>query len=266
MQKAKKPAKEVVKPIMTGSWHGKDARKQGYKLMLNVLFVSVIYVILSLLLTFDSLALRIITGLILVATAGAFLYASGAQAGQTDAAFGEIMYTREQEGKPIPKADHDRCFHPAKGYYAVLIGAAPFMLVALVFACMTSITSYSLGVLPTWITRYTRQSGIGDALAYYNVNHGVQLVTILRVIVRSMTMPFINVSIKLGSVATLWAERLTPLWVVVAPLGYAIGYGQGVKMRTKINTGIAIGEKKKRRRSRRERRARANSRTPQKLI
>ena len=73
MQKQKKPVPEVVKPILIGSWHGQDAVKQGFRMMLNILFISVIYLILSLLLTFDALALRIITSLILIATATAYM-------------------------------------------------------------------------------------------------------------------------------------------------------------------------------------------------
>lgn len=266
MQKAKSPVKEVVKPVLTGSWHGKDAKKQGFKLMLNILFVTVIYLILSMLLTFDSIALRVITGLVLITAAVAYLYANGAQVGQGDAAYGEIMYTRQQEGKPISKADQERCFHPYKGFYAVLVGAAPYLVITIVFACIATVSTYSLGVLPTWLTRYTRQSGVGDALAFYQVHDGVALQTILRIISRSMTMPFINIAVKLGSTVTLWAERLTPLWVLVAPLGYAFGYRQGINMRTKINTGIAIGEKKKRRKARKERRDRAKSHKPEQLI
>ncbi len=266
MQNRKKPVQEVVKPVLYGSWHGKDAWKKGAKAALNILFVSLVYLLLSLLLSFDSLALRIVTAVVLVAAAGGYLYSTGVAAGQTDAAYGEILYTRDREGKVIPPEERERSFHPAKGFFAVLVGAAPFVLIALIFAFMASETTYSLGVLPNWMTRYTRQSGIGDALAYYQNREGMQLVSILRVIVRCFTLPFINVAVKLGSEATLWAERLSPIWVLVAPLGYGFGYTQGVKIRTKINTGIAIGDRRKKRRANKERRARAQKHAPERLI
>jgi len=266
MQKGKKTVPPVQKPILAGSWHGKDAWRRGCKLMLSVLFVSVLYLFLCLLLTFDSLALRIVTAVLLVAAAGGYLYASGTAAGQTDAAYGEILYARRQEGRAIAPEDVERSFHPAKGFMIVLVGVSPYLLITLVFACMTSLSTYSLGVLPTWLTRYTRQSGIGDALAYYQTDAGMSVLSILRVAARSMTLPFINVAVKMGDVATLWAERLTPLWVTVAPLGYALGYRQGLKAREKINTGIAIGEKKKKRRARREHKARTQGHKPEQLI
>lgn len=266
MQKQQTKVQEVIKPSLTGSWHGKDAFKLGYKLMLNILFVSLIYLILSLLLSFDSLVLRILSSVALVGAAAAYLYYSGMNAGQGDAAFSEIMYQRQVEGKEVTQADRERCFHPAKGFFAALVGAIPFVLIALVFALMTKPTTYSLGVLPNWLTGYTRQSGIGDALAYYQTRDGLTILSILRVVVRSMVMPFINVAVKLGDVPTLWAERLSPLWVLVAPLGYGFGYGQGLKLRAKINTGILIGDQKKKRRERKERRAREQKNAPERLI
>lgn len=266
MQKSKKPAAEVVKPVLNGSWHGRDAWAHGFKLMLNVLFVSVMYLVLCLLLTFDSLVLRILVALMLVSAAAAYLYASGVGVGQADAAYGEIMYQRKAEGKTIPPRELERSFHPAKGFFAVLVGAAPYLLIAIVFACITTPSTYSLGVLPTWLKSYTRQSGIGDALAYYQAREGITALSILRIGVRAMTMPFINIAVKMGSEATLWAERLTPVWLLIAPLGYGFGYMHGIEARTKINTGIAIGDQKKRRRARRERKARANHNTPERLI
>ena len=266
MQKQKKPVPEVVKPILIGSWHGQDAVKQGFRMMLNILFISVIYLILSLLLTFDALALRIITSLILIATATAYMYTSGMAAGQGDAAYGEIMYTRKQEGKTITPQELERSFHPAKGFFEVLIGAAPYLIDTLAFACVTSLSTYTLGVLPSWLTRFTRQSGIGDALAYYQSHSGMDAISVVRIVVRSMTLPFVNVATKLGDVATLWAERLSPLWVMVAPLGYAFGYQQGKNARVRINTGIAIGENKKKRRARREKREREKKNSPQQLV
>ncbi len=262
----KKPIPKVDKPILIGSWHGRDAVKQGFKLMLSILFVSVIYLIFSLLLSFDALILRVITSLVLVVTTTAYLYNNGITLGQNDAAYGEIMYTRKQEGKPISPEELAHSYHPAKGFFSLLIGVSPYLVLTLVFACLTTINTYTLGVLPSWLTHYTRQSGIGDALAYYQSHDGLSALSTLRIIVRSVTLPFINVASKLGDVATLWAERLSPLWVLVAPLGYGFGYAQGKNARDKINTGIAIGEQKKKRRAKRERRERDKKNSPRQLV
>lgn len=265
MQKKQQPVQEVKKPILQGSWHGRDAWKLGGKVLLNVLVVSILYLVLGMMLTFDSLALRLLTSLMLVGGAAAFLYSSGLAVGQTDAAFAEIMYQRVQEGKDVPQADRDRCYHPMKGFFAALVGAAPFFLVALVFAVLTRPVEYALGVLPSWLSGLTRQSEFGDALLYYSETSGMSLVSVLRIICRGMAMPFITVAIGLGDSAVLIAERLIPLFVLVAPLGYGFGYRNGLKARIRINTGIVIGDNKKKRRERKERKKRAQ-RSPQQLV
>jgi hypothetical protein len=223
-------------------------------------------VVLSLLLSFDSLVLRIVLGLAIVGLAVLYFYYQGANAGQSDAAFAEIMYLRDADGKPVSAAERGRCYHPGKGFFAAMLGALPFVLLALVFALMAQKEQYSLGVLPSWMTPFTRQSGIGDALAYYAQREGVTVLVVLKIITRSMTMPFVNVAIRLGADAVLWCERLSPLWVLLAPLGYGIGYRQGPALRNRINTGIAIGDQRKKRREKRERTARQRTTTPERLI
>ncbi len=266
MAKQGKPVQEVKKPYLTGSWHGRDALKKSRSVLLGVLLISFLYLILSLLLSFDSLVLRGIFGLVIVAAAFLYFYYQGMNAGQNDTSFAEIMYQREVDGKPVTPAESGRCYHPLKGFYAATLGALPFVLVALVFAFMTVKERYALGTLPTWLTPYTRQSGIGDALQYYAQREGITALVVLKIIVRSMTMPFVNVAVKLGTDAVLWCERLSPLWVLVAPLGYGFGYRQGPRLRDRINTGIAIGDQRKMRREKRERKARQRTHAPERLI
>ena len=269
LMKSGKPVAEVRKPTLIGSWHGRDAVRQGFRVMLSILFVSFLYVALSLLMSFDALALRVLTGAVLVGIAMLYLYTQGVSVGQSDAAFGEIMYQRQAEGKDIAAQDRQRCYHPLKGLFSALIGALPYVLLAAVFALLTSMETYTLGVLPTWLTPYTHQSGIGDALAYYSQQQGIGVLTVLRIAVRSMTMPFIQVALALGKDATLLADRLAPLWVLIAPMGYALGYAQGINVRAKVNTGIAIGDQRKKRKARKEQRmrqAREQSREKNRLI
>ena len=269
LTKSGKPVTVVRKPTLIGSWHGRDAIRQGFRVMVSILFVSFLYVALSLLLSFDVLVLRVLTGMVLVSIAMFYLYTQGVAVGQNDAAFGEIMYLRQAEGKAISTADMQRCFHPFKGLCSALIGALPYVLLALPFALTTTAETYTLGVLPSWMAPYTHQSGIGDALAFYAQRSGIGLMTVMRIAVRSMTMPFIQVALAMGRDAVLLAERLTPLWVLVAPVGYALGYAQGINVRARVNTGIAIGDQRKKHKARKEQRARqaqAQSRDGNRLI
>lgn len=268
MQQAKKkpPVKEVQKPFLTGTWNGKDAFRLARKLFFNTLVVTLMYLLLSMMLSFEGLIWRVLTSLALVGLAAGFLYSQGLQSGQTDVAFGEIMHLRKAEGKPIEASDLSRCYHPAKGFFSALIGALPFVLIALIFAVLTKPVEYTLGVLPSWVSGFMRQSEFGDALAYYQVPTVFSLVDGLRIAVRAMVMPFVTVAVKLGDTAVLWVERLSPLLVLVAPMAFGLGYRNGTKIRTRINTGIVIGDSKKKRKERKERKQRAQGKAPERLI
>ena len=262
-----KPSVPLVEtPTLQGSWHGHDATVLGFKMMLRVLVVTLVYVIVSILFSFDALALRILMGLLVVTAASFYLYAGGLQAGVADAAFGEIMFNRQAEGKIILPAEKARCFHPAKGFWIALIGVLPFVCLTCAYAVQATPERYTLGLLPDWLKGAAQQQTLGEALRYYANREGLSALAILRIGVRALVMPFINVAVKMGGDATLWAERLSPLWVLLAPLGYGFGYVQGKKQRAKIHASIAAGVQKKLRRERKERRARARQNKPEQLI
>ena len=264
--KQKPKVQEVNKPILQGSWHGQDARRMALKQFFAMLGITLVYLIGGMLLGFDSLIGRIFTSLVLVLVAAYYEYSQGMSVGETDAAFAEIMYVRKQEGKQIPQTELDRCYHPFKGFFAVLVGAIPVVLFALVFACITQPVVYKLGVLPSWTQGLMNQSEFGDALQYYNQTPGFQAIDILRIIDRAMIMPFVNVAAYISNDAALLAERLSPLLVLIAPMGFALGYKQGLKVRVRINTGIKMGDAKKKRRERKARKARQQSKAPERLI
>ena len=91
-------------------------------------------------------------------------------------------------------------------------------------------------------------------------------VDVMRVIDRALVMPFINVASYIGDSAALTVERLSPLLLLIAPLGYGFGYRQGLNLRTKINTGIKMGDDKKKRKERKARKQRQRSSSPERLI
>ena len=111
-----------------------------------------------------------------------------------------------------------------------------------------------------------RRSEFGDALRYYENATTIGAFEVLRIVIRASIMPFINVAAFLGGSATLWMERISPLLLLIAPLGYGLGYLQGPNERVKINTGIKMGDDKKRRRERKARKQRRESKAPERLI
>ena len=62
----KKPVELVYKPIITGSWNGKDARKMALKRALGFLAITLVYLIAGALLSFDSFWLRALMALMVV--------------------------------------------------------------------------------------------------------------------------------------------------------------------------------------------------------
>ena len=265
-RKKRMQVQEVKKPGLIGSWHSRDAYRLGLKTLLSMMAVMLVCLLLGTMLSFDSLPLRIALCVVIVALLFLYMHSQGVSRGQGDAAFAEIMYQRRQEGKPIEKGDQERCYHPAKGFFAAFIGALPFVVLTLTFALLTQPARYTLGALPRWLGDLTRQNEFGDALRYYDMRAGIGLLDVLRILCRAMVMPFINVAVLLGDEATLSVERLSPLLILIAPLGFGVGYRNGMQARIRINTSIAIGDEKKRRKERKERKRRARSDTPERLI
>lgn len=263
----KKVIQEVKKPILEGSWHGKDAWRLASKRVISIIAITFIYLIAGLLLGFDSLIGRILMGVAVVGIAFYYQYTQGMVKGEGDAAYSEIMYVRDQEGHTISQEDREKCFHPMKGLFATGIALAPFILFALVFAVITKPSQYTLGILPSWTEGMRISSEFGDAMSYYTGGAGLQAMDVMRVIDRALVMPFVNIASYIGDNATLLVERLSPLLLIIAPLGYGFGYSQGVNLRTKINTGIKIGVDKKKRKERKARKQRQRSSTsPERLI
>lgn len=265
-KKGKKKPEIVTKPILIGSWHGRDAWKAAGKRLLSVLLITLLYLFTGAFMSFDSVWGRAVVCVIMVGLMAYYQYYQGMTHGENDASFSEIMYTRDAEGRKIAKHDRERCFHPLKGLFATLVGLLPIVLFTAAFACMAQPITYGLGVLPSWTGGMMAQSEFGDALRYYDVRRGLDALAVMRVVDRALVMPFINVAAALGNSVTLWVERLSPLLVLIAPLGYALGYAQGPAIRTRINTGIKMGDDKKKRRERKARRQRRQSKSPERLI
>ena len=260
-----KPAEMIEKPITLGSWHGKDAVKAALKTMLSLFGVTLICFVLSLMLNFENKILCVVANLAVVLVGIVFLRSSGLNKGESDAAYAEIMYERDKQGKEVTSEDKERCFHPMKGFYIAMIAALPLIVITLVYALFAQPSVFKLGALPSWTTSLLRQTEMGDALSYYGLNNHLSFMDAYRIVDRALVMPYMSIATVLGTSAQTIAERLSPLLSLIAPLGYALGYAQGLKIRKQINTGIVIGVKNKRRKQRRERQNRQRKQ-PEQLI
>ena len=252
----KKTIELVRKPILTGSWHGADARRIAFKRFLSVLGTTAVYLFGSLLLGLDAMWGRVLMCVALVGGVTYYQYMNGLNQGENDSAYGEIIYGRRQNGYTVAPSDCERSFHPMKGVFAALAGSAPFVLFALVFAFITEPVYYSLGVLPSWTDGLMSQTEFSSGLAYYSSSAGISAMDWMRIADRAMIMPFINIASPIGAQAVLLAERLSPLLVLISPMGYAYGYLRGRHLRDLINTGIKVGDERKKKREQKARRKR----------
>ena len=122
-KKAKKKRALVYKPYLKGNWHSAYAARKGLRILMYYLVFVFLYLILGATLQFEQAALRIVTNALLVAVCAALLYMDGARLGESEVAFGEIAFARQESGKEVSAQDRDRCYHPLKGVVILYIYA-----------------------------------------------------------------------------------------------------------------------------------------------
>ena len=265
-RKKKKKVKIVKKPYMQGNAWEKGCWKRSAKIMGTFLVVALLYLFIGAMLMFDNVFLRVLINLCMIAAAAGIFYMNGINAGIQDVTVGEIMYQREREGKAVSKEDRERCYRRGKGFLCALSGAVVYVLIALALAIFTKEQTFTLGALPQWITQYQRRAEIGNALAYYQNSVGMEWIDYVRIAVRVMIMPFVNIVGTGSSLNLLWLERFSPLLVLLAPMGYALGYLRGPDARTQVHTDIAASNRKKKRQEKKKAQQRRQQKGPEQLI
>lgn len=166
-------------------------------------------------------------------------------------------------GKQITLIERARCFHPAKGFYSVLIGMSPFLILAILLALMAREQVYTLGGLPSWVKSFETRADIGLALAYYHENISVGLVGVLRIIIRLLLFPYINMIGTDSAKGLLLLEQMSPLVILIIPMLYALGYLRGPDLRARVHGSLKADSK---RRKYREQKARAQRKQPRDMV
>ena len=126
---------------------------------------------------------------------------------------------------------------------------------ALVLALVAQRQMTALGALPSWVSAFEGRTEIGNAVAYYHQPAALTVEDVLRVIIRVLMMPLVNIVNPYGADALLTLERLSPLVMMVPALAYGVGYTQGVRARKQVHAGIAEGEIKRKKKEKRQRKA-----------
>ena len=255
--KKKKPVQEVTKPYLTGSVVDEHTKTGALGIFGVMIMVVVITFLVSGVLNFDNDGIRIILNMLVEVLVLAIFYNSALGKGTEAVARGEILYMRQEKGKPYSDSELAVCFHPLKGFVTALLGLSPFILCGIILAVTANRQTTGVGTLPTWLNSYLPRSDIGDALVAYTQPVSMGLEDVMRLIVRVSMMPVVSMIGGENRDALLMAERLSPLILMLPAFAYGAGYNAGRQERTKIHTGIEESNKKRAKKEKKAQKARA---------
>lgn len=263
-KKQKKKIQLIEKPYLKGAPRDAMTLKRALSVLGTVVVSMFIYLIVGSVMISDSFALRLLISAVFVLMFAALAYSNGMNAGFQDVTFAEIAYQRRESGKPVDAADEKKCFHSLKGLVSALIGIVPIFLLAVILAVTTQPQYFIRSALPSWIAALERRTEIGNALQFYHQGGALGVLDIIRVIVRLAIMPFATLVGGDNITAITLVERLSPLLVLIVPLGYALGYRMGPRARARVHAGIAANERKKRKRD--KKRVQQKRKGPEQLV
>ncbi len=262
----KKKTTPVTKPFQTGAPLDGKIWKDALRYFGMMLLIWFMCFIVSSMLNFGYAPLRILLNIVVIGLTLVIAYSRGSARGADAVAYGEIVYQRLEKGGEVPPAERAEAFHPLKGFVTALLGSLPILIVAVIFAFITEKQVTSIGVLPDWMKTYQRRAEIGDALVAYTRTAGLSLQDILRIVVRTVLMPFVVINGVENKAGMLLLERLSPVLVLLPAVSYGIGYITGKNIRTRIHTEISENNRKRLRREKKARERRAsNRRKPEQL-
>ena len=263
---AKKQKKQelVFKPYQKGRPWEKTVPRKALKILLYYVICLFVFLLLGTVFSAVTGVWAWIANLAVVAAAGALMYMDGAREGESQVALGEIIHTRLENGKDVSADEKAKCFLPVKGVVIMLCGAAPLVLIALVYALMAKKQVYELQVLPEWVTAQGADSEVMKPLLYYQQTGGLQAADVLRMIVRVAVFPFAQIARLYGADGLLTMDRISPLLVIVPALGYPLGYLTGPKSRAMVHGSIKRSNTRYQRRQRKAVRARQKQRVEKK--
>lgn len=256
MTKADKQPINAAKPYHRGHAVSGYAARRGLRVLILSLISVVLYLFFGqLLVSLKGVWQLLLNGAVLLAVGG-YLYMEGGSAGEDDVAFGEIVYTRMENGQAPSAQDEARCYHPLKGFFSVLVGMLPLLLPALLFAFIATKQVYHLGSLPSWVAALERHSEVGLALQYYHQPQPVGLENILRIGVRLLLLPYVSLFGAGDAGRMLIMERLSPILLCIVPTFFGVGYLSGPARRARVHADIARGKKRRAVREKKDRQKR----------
>ena len=256
---------KVSKPYLKGDAFDRTTLSGAVKFFFGTVVMAVVFMIVCVMISFDQTWLNILVNTSVILAVYLMFAQLGMSSGANAVNQGEIMYTRQEKGRPVADWERSMCYHPMKGLLVALLGSIPLVVCSAILACIAQRQMTSIGALPSWVSSIEGRPEIGNALAIYHESASLTLETALRILVRMSTMPYVNMVGAANKDGMLIIERISPMLNLLPCLVYALGYMNGVSVRSAVHTNIALGKKKAKRKQIKERRARRQSRGPAQL-
>ncbi len=265
MNARKNKIEKVTKPYLKGDALDRTTVPGALKFFAGTVAMAVVFLIVCVMMSWDQRWLSIALNLAVLMAVYMMFAQFGMNSGADAVNQGEIMFARQEKGRPVADWERSMCYHPLKGLLSALFGSIPLVLYSLILAFVAQRQMSGLGVLPSWVGSIEGRQEIGNALAVYHETGSLTLEAATRLIVRMSTMPYVNIVGAENKDGMLLLERCSPLLNLLPAIAYGLGYMNGVGVRTTVHTNIALGKKKARRKQAKERRARRQARGPEQL-
>ncbi len=268
MSQAKKKhtaPKAEGKPFLRGKPLDSSCIGGALKFFLYLIMMGLAFLFIGVVLSFDSLVLRIALNGSLIVLMLAIMFQSGSVSGTAAVSAGEIAWQRRETGRMVNQAEINACYHPVKGFLTALFGSIPLLIAATALALMAQRQMTSIGALPSWVTALKDNADVGGGLAVYSQQSSLTAETVLRLLIRSCLMPVVSIIGADNKDAMLLMEQLSPLMCCVPMIAYGLGYTQGVRVRAMVHANIALGKKKAKKKAKKEQRSRVQPRGPEQL-
>ena len=264
-KKKHKPPK-VTKPYVRGRIVDKTTVPGALKFFFATMGLGLAFLLVGVMMSFENKVLCVIVNSVIALSAYMIFHQSGAGAGADAVNQGEIMYARREKGRPVADWEEKLCFHPLKGLVTALLGSLPLVACSVILACIAQRQVSNLGTLPSWLSGVESRPEIGNALLYYHETGSMSLESVLRLLIRMTTMPFVNMVGPDSKDGMLMLERISPLLNLLPALAYGIGYMSGVQIRTGIHSNIELGKRKAKKKQQKQLKERARQHSgPQQL-
>lgn len=197
------------------------------RLMLYVVVTVVVGLLLSVIQSIENDMLRLGVAGLLGFVVLAIYHIEGMNRGTLDAMSSRQMAKLEKAGHTITEKEDASCYHPLKAVVgSMLLYAIPLAL-AILLAVNAKEYTYVLQDLPTWLSgSYGMREDVMAPLAAYTQALGTGVMDWIRIVVRLFILVFINL---FGDVQTAIGtiDRLSPLFMMLYPAAYVLGYLRG---------------------------------------